>query len=83
MPILRRGPEFVIDQPATGRFFAVAIAIYRAGLRALARIIRIRRDRAWLEDMPDYLLRDIGIDRSEILSVIRSGSEDGRGRLWI
>ncbi len=83
MPILRRGPEFVIDQPATGRFFAVAIAIHRAGLRALARIIRIRRDRAWLEDMPDYLLRDIGIDRSEILSVIRSGSEDGRGRLWI
>ncbi|SDA94892.1 hypothetical protein [Mesorhizobium qingshengii] len=83
MSVLRIAPEFIVDQPATGRSFALAIAIYRRGLRALARIIRIRGDRAWFEDLPDYLLRDIGIDRSEISSVIRSGSKDGRDRLWI
>lgn len=83
MSVLRTGPEFIVDQPTTGRFFAMAIAICRRGLRALARIFRIRRDRAWLEDLPDYLLRDIGIDRSEISSVIRYASKDGRDRLWI
>ncbi|TIX46737.1 MAG: DUF1127 domain-containing protein [Mesorhizobium sp.] len=45
-------------------------------------MIRIRRDRARLHEFPDHLLRDIGIDRSEIALVTRYGSKDGRGWLW-
>ncbi|CAN7188934.1 hypothetical protein LJR234_000555 [Mesorhizobium amorphae] len=81
MSVFHTGPEFIVDQAATGRFFALAIAMYRRGLRALACIFRIRRDQAWLEDLPDYLLRDVGIDRSEISSVIRFGGRGRRGLL--
>jgi len=42
-------------------------------------VIRVRRDRAWLADLPDYLLRDIGITRSQISSVTRLGRTDGYG----
>jgi uncharacterized protein YjiS (DUF1127 family) len=34
---------------------------------------RMRRDAAWLQGQPDYLLRDIGIGRTEIDSIIRNG----------
>jgi uncharacterized protein YjiS (DUF1127 family) len=33
----------------------------------------MRRDEAWLQGQPDYLLRDIGIGRTEIDSIIRNG----------
>lgn len=32
---------------------------------------RIRRDEAWLQSQPDYLLRDIGLARNEIEAVVR------------
>jgi uncharacterized protein YjiS (DUF1127 family) len=35
---------------------------------------RIRRDEAWLQRQPDYLLRDIGLEREEISRTLR-----GRG----
>jgi uncharacterized protein YjiS (DUF1127 family) len=34
---------------------------------------RIRRDEAWLQRQPDHLLRDVGLDRSEISAVVRNG----------
>ncbi len=32
---------------------------------------RQRRDQAWLQSQPDYLLRDIGISRAEIEGILR------------
>lgn len=34
---------------------------------------RVRRDEAWLRRQPDYLLRDIGVSRGEIETIIRRG----------
>ena len=34
---------------------------------------RIRRDEAFLRRQPAYLLRDIGLERSEIATAIRNG----------
>ena len=34
---------------------------------------RIRRDEAWLKLQPEYLLRDIGLRRSEIRATVRQG----------
>jgi uncharacterized protein DUF1127 len=79
MPILRTGLEFTADRPISWRFFVTALD--RFGLGAFSRIIRIWRDQAWLDELPDYLLRDIGISRSEISSATRFG-KDGP-RLWI
>ena len=40
-------------------------------LRSIERAVRLRRDRATLSEMPDHLLKDIGISRSNIISVAR------------
>jgi len=34
---------------------------------------QVRRDEAWLRRQPDYLLRDVGLERSEIGRVVRLG----------
>jgi uncharacterized protein YjiS (DUF1127 family) len=34
---------------------------------------RVRRDEAFLKRQPDYLLRDIGLERREIGTVVRRG----------
>lgn len=73
------GQELAANRSALGRFFAIAIDICRVGGSFLARIIRIRRDRAWLDELPDYLLRDIGIGRAEIRAVTRLGRKEGHG----
>jgi uncharacterized protein YjiS (DUF1127 family) len=39
----------------------------RQGTRFVDHAIRMKRDRAKLEQMPDHILKDIGISRSEIL----------------
>ena len=83
MPTLRMGMKPVAGRSVSGRFFALVVDICRSGIGLLARIVRIRRDRAWLDELPDYLLRDIGIKRSEISSVTWSGGRTGRGGLWI
>jgi uncharacterized protein YjiS (DUF1127 family) len=36
---------------------------------------RMRRDQVWLQSQPDYLLRDIGIARTEIDLIIRKGRD--------
>ena len=83
MPTLRMGMKPVAGRSVNGRFFAAAAEICRSCLSLLARIVRMRRDRAWLDELPDYLLRDIGIKRSEISSATWSGGLTGRGGLWI
>ena len=80
MPSPRTGLELIVARPI-GRGI-VLTAIDRL-LLAFARIIRIRKDRALLDEMPDYLLRDIGISRSDISSATRFGGKDLRGGLWI
>jgi len=34
---------------------------------------RVRRDEAWLKQQPDYMLRDLGISRGEIETMVRRG----------
>jgi uncharacterized protein YjiS (DUF1127 family) len=45
-------------------------------LRELIEAHRRRRDVAQLESLPDYMLRDIGISRSEIGRTVRDGRDD-------
>ena len=40
---------------------------------AATSVFRIDRDRRKLESVPDYLLKDMGIQRSDIRSVVRYG----------
>ena len=34
---------------------------------------RVRRDAAWLQNQPDYLLHDIGVSRADIEAIVRHG----------
>ncbi|CDX14147.1 DUF1127 domain-containing protein [Mesorhizobium sp. WSM4935] len=82
MSTLRMGMKSVAGPSVGGRFFATAVETCRSGLRVLARLVRIRSDRVWLDELPDYLLRDIGIKRSEISSVTWYGvSQDDDARI--
>jgi uncharacterized protein YjiS (DUF1127 family) len=76
--LVRTRLDPVADPSLIERFYPAAMDIYRRGRSSLGRILRVRRDRAWLDDLPDYLLRDVGIQRSEISSVTRLGRTDGR-----
>lgn len=89
MPI---GQDFIIDLTKTNdrrlrsvtmladsRLSAAFLEMCLAGPRFLGRIMRMRRDRAGLCQLPDHLLRDIGIDRSEIASIAQfNGRDDSR-----
>ncbi|WFP63156.1 MULTISPECIES: DUF1127 domain-containing protein [unclassified Mesorhizobium] len=76
------GQELTANRSAFGRVFAAIVEICHSGRRVLAPVLRIRRDRARLDELPDYLLRDIGIERAEIRSVTRLGrKEGGSGRI--
>ena len=68
--------QLAANRSALTRFFAVVVEICRHGIVSIARIVRIRRDRARLEEFPDHLLRDIGIGRSEIRSITRFGRRE-------
>ena len=48
-------------------------------VRRIRRNLKIRADRRLLEAMPDHLLSDIGISRSEICSATRYGRDDRPG----
>ena len=61
-------PETACNSPAPGvvaRIFAV--------LEHLVRVCRSRRDAEYLATLNDYLLKDIGITRSDIEEVVRRG----------
>ncbi|TIQ34570.1 MAG: DUF1127 domain-containing protein [Mesorhizobium sp.] len=70
------GQELVANRSALSRFFATVVEISRATGHSLARIVRIRRDRARLDELPDYLLHDIGVGRSEIRWITRYGRRE-------
>jgi uncharacterized protein YjiS (DUF1127 family) len=53
------------------------VAAASTAFAAIVRAFRIRRDRHLLQSMPDYLLRDIGIRRSEINAVTEFGRPRG------
>lgn len=59
-----------------------AVAVARAGAAILQRFermqerIRARRAADHLAEMPDYILSDIGISRSEVMSVVLFGGRD-------
>jgi uncharacterized protein YjiS (DUF1127 family) len=61
----------------------LTLAIYHQFQRA-SRQVAIRRARRELLDLPDFMLADLGISRSEVDSVVRHGRADAtrlpRGR---
>ncbi|MBZ9854940.1 DUF1127 domain-containing protein [Mesorhizobium sp. CA13] len=69
-------PDLIVNRSVSSRLVTVATELCLSVLRAITRIIRIRRDRARLCELPDYLLRDIGINRSEIQSITWFGDRD-------
>ena len=48
-------------------------------VRHIRRRLRVRKDRKTLQAMPDYLLADIGISRSEIHNATEFGRIRNRG----
>ncbi len=63
-PVLIRRPTSPVDMIA---------AAFRTAVGHVGRELRIRRDRRHLASMPDHILKDIGIDRSEVVAMTRSG----------
>lgn len=70
-----------VVQPGIADYVASAFtAVYDAYVR-MAEEARKRRDRDHLYAMPDYLLKDIGVSRSEIDRAITFGRDhDGSGK---
>lgn len=60
--------------------FAEGTKMFRTAAASIARAARRYRDRRHLEQAPDHVLRDLGIDRSEIRSIVRHGSDRSRRR---
>ncbi|TIP37404.1 MAG: DUF1127 domain-containing protein [Mesorhizobium sp.] len=70
------GQELIADRTVLRRLFAAAFETCRSGIVLVARMVRIRRDRARLDELPDYLLHDIGVGRSEIRWITRYGRRE-------
>lgn len=68
-------------EPATGfgRLFESAIARCRLAIHIIRRRAAARRNRMTLEQLPDHVLRDIGIARCDI-AFLSATPERGRGR---
>lgn len=58
---------------AVGNTFAAAFAALARMVRAVRREMEIARAQRALENMPDSMLRDIGIDRYQIDAATRLG----------
>lgn len=56
------------------------VASARALLALVSRTLLARRNRLRLEKLPDHMLKDVGISRSEILWVTRYRPTDGSAR---
>ncbi|WP_404926066.1 DUF1127 domain-containing protein [Mesorhizobium sp. ORM16] len=80
MTIGHTEPNLIVNRSVSPRLVTAATGLCLSVLRAIARVIRIRRDRARLCELPDYLLRDIGINRSEIQSITWFGDRDASRR---
>ncbi len=68
--------ENSFTQASQSGFAATASKVARAMYDQAERAWRRRRDRRHIYEMPDYLLKDIGISRSEIDSVVMYGDTD-------
>jgi uncharacterized protein YjiS (DUF1127 family) len=72
--------SFPADKPARdpswSRTFRILIMIMYRPLRAMSRRAALRRARRELLVLPDSMLTDMGISRSEIPSVVRDGRPD-------
>jgi uncharacterized protein YjiS (DUF1127 family) len=72
-----------VNHPASrDRFDAIGFA--KSAIRLAFRALKLRNERAALHGMPDYLLKDIGIGRSEInhitsmrFTIANSAQSDG------
>ena len=53
--------------------YAPRPSLLRAWLARFQAWRRIRRDEAFLKRQPDHLLKDIGLERSEIQTTVRNG----------
>lgn len=76
----------VSAREASGSHLPERLSLAVGGLfRLIGRQVALRRARRELLGMPDYMLADMGISRSEIASVVRYGAPDptrlARGRL--
>lgn len=58
-------PEAQATYPSLG-----LLQLGLSAVRFVAMDLRMRRDRAALNEMPDHLLRDIGLARSDITRVV-------------
>jgi uncharacterized protein YjiS (DUF1127 family) len=58
----------------------LVFAIVQGRIAWARRWMRIRRDRRQLREMPDHMLRDIGISRYEIDAVTEYGNSRGMRR---
>lgn len=70
-------PSIAVPQTNSGRN---PLAIARQAANAAYRRLRIRTDRRRLEEMPDHLLKDIGINRAEIYAATEYGRHHNRMR---
>jgi uncharacterized protein YjiS (DUF1127 family) len=59
--------------PARHRIVGRVHALFRLAFAAVASARIARRDRRHLQEMPDYMLKDIGIARADIDRAIRQG----------
>jgi uncharacterized protein YjiS (DUF1127 family) len=65
-----------LPRTAAGSAVARTVAVLRQSFERLQDRIRARRAAEHLSEMPDYILRDIGISRSEVMSVVLFGGRD-------
>jgi len=64
------------ERPGAGSFAArIATSLYHGFLR-VSRQVAIRQARRELLELPDMMLKDMGITRSEIASVVAFGRTD-------
>lgn len=76
----RRPAAPAMPQTPPGTFMARMRRLVRALTRPLRRIAKMRRDEDALRNLSDRELKDIGLDRTEIGSIVHVSANDG-GRI--
>lgn len=59
-----------VDTPAPQK--PALVALLRRATTQVRQYLRVRRDRKYLEGLPDYLLEDIGLTRADLKTFSRS-----------
>jgi uncharacterized protein YjiS (DUF1127 family) len=72
--------EYTADiQRAVARNGTAPWIWFKTGIRSVARFMELRRAERQLGSLPNYLLRDMGISRSQVGSAIRYGRSHPNG----